>query len=93
MIHSYPGWEPKPDSPLAQALVKAYEQASGITPRVYSIHAGLECGLFMEKYPNMDCSSIGPELNYPHSPDERLLISSVAPFYNVLITALENLAK
>ena len=47
----------------------------------------------MEKYPDLDCSSIGPELNNPHSPDERLLISSVAPFYSVLTTALENLAK
>lgn len=72
--------------------MKAYQQVTGIDPHVYSIHAGLECGLFMEKYPNLDCSSIGPELNFPHSPDERLLISSVEPFYKVLLTALENLA-
>ena len=92
IISRYPGWEPKPDSPLTQSLVKAYEQTVGITPRVYSIHAGLECGLFMEKYPDLDCSSIGPELNNPHSPDERLLISSVAPFDGVFITEMKNLA-
>ena len=89
----YPGWEPKPDSPLTRALIQAYQQTVGVTPRVYAIHAGLECGLFMEKYPQLDCSSIGPELNSPHSPDERLKISSVAPFYRVLTSALENLAN
>lgn len=89
----YPGWEPKPDSPLTRALIQAYQQTVGVTPRVYAIHAGLECGLFMEKYPQLDCSSIGPELNFPHSPDERLKISSVAPFYRVLTSALENLAN
>lgn len=60
---------------------------------MYSIHAGLECGLFMQKYPHLDCSSIGPEIKYPHSPEERLLIDSVPRFYNTLLIALEGLAR
>ena len=72
--------------------MQAYEKSSGKTPRVYSIHAGLECGLFMRKYPELDCSSIGPEINFPHSPEERLLIDSVPRFYNTLLIALEGLA-
>ena len=80
------------ESPLTKDLVAAYTEVSGKKPRVYAIHAGLECGLFMEKYQNLDCSSIGPELNFPHSPDERLLIDSVPTFYKALTLALEKLA-
>ena len=87
----YPGWDPKADSVLTQAMVKAYEESEHITPKVYSIHAGLECGLFQEKYPGMDCVSIGPELQSPHSPSERLLIESVPRYYNTLLVALKKL--
>ena len=80
------------ESPLTKDLVAAYTEATGKEPRVYAIHAGLECGLFMEKYTNLDCSSIGPELNFPHSPDERLLIDSVPRFWKALTLALEKLA-
>ena len=93
LYYRYPGWEPKAHSPLTEALIHAYEKTSGKTPKVYSIHAGLECGLFMQKYPEMDCSSIGPEIKNPHSPEERLLIDSVPRFYNTLLIALEDLAK
>ena len=88
---AYPGWEPNLQSPLAKSMIAAYEEVTGKTPRVYSIHAGLECGLFLEKYPDLDCSSVGPELNFPHSPDERLKISSVGPLYKVLCSCLEKL--
>ena len=88
---AYPGWEPNLQSPLAKSMIAAYEEVTGQTPRVYSIHAGLECGLFLEKYPDLDCSSVGPELNFPHSPDERLKISSVGPLYKVLCSCLEKL--
>lgn len=80
------------ESPLTKDLVAAYTESTGKEPRVYAIHAGLECGLFMEKYPELDCSSIGPELQFPHSPQERLLIESVPRFWNVLTLALEKLA-
>lgn len=92
MIGSYPGWEPNVESPLTKATVAACREAFDKEPKVYAIHAGLECGLFMTKYPNLDCCSIGPELNFPHSPDERLLIESVPRFYNILVKILANLA-
>ena len=90
-LGAYPGWEPNMSSPLTKAMIAAYEEVTKKNPKVYSIHAGLECGLLLEKYPTLDCSSIGPELNYPHSPEERLLISSVAPLYTCLKTCLKKL--
>ena len=90
-LGAYPGWEPNLSSPLTKSMISAYEEVTGKTPRVYAIHAGLECGLFLEKYPNLDCSSVGPELNFPHSPEERLLISSVAPLYKTLCVCLKKL--
>lgn len=88
---AYPGWEPNLSSRLTKSMISAYEEVTGKTPRVYAIHAGLECGLFLEKYPDLDCTSVGPELNFPHSPDEQLLISSVAPLYQTLCTCLKKL--
>ena len=55
-IGAYPGWEPNLQSPLTKSMVASYEEVTGISPRVYAIHAGLECGLFLEKYPHLDCS-------------------------------------
>lgn len=91
-IGEYPGWEPNMESPLTKDLVAAYKEVTGVDPRVYAIHAGLECGLFMAKYHDLDCTSIGPTLLHPHSPDERLLIESVPRFYDVVRLALEKLA-
>jgi dipeptidase D len=88
---AYPGWEPNLQSPITKSMVAAFEEVTGKTPRVYAIHAGLECGLFLQKYPHLDCSSIGPDLNFPHSPDERLLISSVKPMYEVLCKCMQKL--
>ena len=90
-LGAYPGWEPNLQSPLTKAMIASYEEVTKQHPKVYSIHAGLECGLFLEKYPDLDCSSIGPELNYPHSPEERLLISSVEPLYQCLVTCLKKM--
>ena len=90
---SYPGWEPNMESPLTKDVVAAYTEATGRAPRVYAIHAGLECGLFMAKYPHLDCTSIGPELQHPHSPEERLLIDSIPRFWKALTLALEKLAN
>lgn len=58
----YPGWLPKPDSKLAQIAVAAHQKALKKPCRVYAVHAGLECGLMLEKYPNCDAISIGPEV-------------------------------
>ena len=90
-IGAYPGWEPNMKSPLTLSMVAAYENVIHRSPYLYSIHAGLECALFLEKYPHLDCVSVGPELNFPHTPEERLLISSVEPLYKVLCCCLKNL--
>ena len=80
------------ESPLTKDVVEAYKVVTGKDPRVYAIHAGLECGLFMEKYKDLDCTSIGPTLEHPHSPQERLLIETVPRFFKVVVYALEKRA-
>ena len=88
---AYPGWEPNLKSSLTQSMIGAYKEVTKVDPYVYSIHAGLECGLLLKQYPTLDCVSVGPEVNFPHSPEERLKISSVAPLYEVLKTCLGKL--
>ncbi len=85
----YPGWEPNPDSPLLKVVVDAYKRLNNSDPVVRSIHAGLECGLFLEKYPDMDMISCGPTLNGVHSPDERCHIPSVARWYKLIQEVLK----
>ncbi len=87
----YPGWEPDENSKVTKVMTRIYEDLYKKAPWVYACHAGLECGLIMEKYPGMDCTSVGPEINFPHSPDERCLISSVPPFMEVIRRTLEEL--
>jgi dipeptidase D len=84
----YPGWTPNPDSELLKISVSVYEDLFHVRPIVRSIHAGLECGLFLEKYPGMDMISIGPTLRGVHSPDERLEITTVIKFWNFLLGIL-----
>ena len=88
-IGEYPGWDPDADSKITKLMAGIYEDLYKKAPWIYACHAGLECGLIMEKYPGMDCTSVGPEVNFPHSPDERCLISSVPPFMEVLKRTLE----
>ncbi|MCA1758479.1 MAG: aminoacyl-histidine dipeptidase, partial [Bacteroidales bacterium] len=78
VVHSdgYPGWTPNPDSEVLKTTVKSYEKLFGVKPVVRSIHAGLECGLFLEKYPELDMVSFGPTIRGAHSPDERLNIET-----------------
>lgn len=78
----YPGWEPKQNSPLQKAAVETYKKLFGSEPKVKSIHAGLECGLFLEPYPNLDMISIGPKIKDIHSPNETLYISTVEKCWN-----------
>ena len=87
----YPGWEPNPDSPLLKKVVAAAKKVYGEDPDVCSIHAGLECGLFLEKYPDMDMISCGPTLSGVHSPDEKCNIPSVARWYDFIKEVLKNL--
>ena len=89
---AYPGWKPNPDSPIVKKTVEVYEKLFGETPELKAIHAGLECGLLIEKKPGMDVVSIGPEIKNAHSPDEMVQISSVQKFYEHLKALLAELA-
>ncbi|MBO4503884.1 MAG: aminoacyl-histidine dipeptidase [Bacteroidales bacterium] len=81
----YPGWEPNPNSEVLRVLVDAYKNLFHKDPQVLAIHAGLECGLFSEKYPGLDMVSIGPTLRGVHSPDEKLEINTVQMCWDLLI--------
>lgn len=87
----YPGWTPNPASPILKVAVDAYTALFGMAPVVRSIHAGLECGLFLEKYPDLDMVSIGPTIRGAHSPGERLHIESTQKFWDFLVHILENI--
>ena len=87
----YPGWAPNPDSEVLKITVNSYKNIFGVEPVVRSIHAGLECGLFLEKYPGLDMVSFGPTIRGAHSPDERLDIETTEKFWKHLVEVLENL--
>ena len=87
----YPGWKPNPDSPILNTMKAVYKAKFGKEPKVMVIHAGLECGILGSKYPHWDMVSFGPTLVHPHSPDEALLIESVAPFWEFLVETLKNI--
>jgi dipeptidase D len=88
----YPGWKPNLESPLLRVLKQVHEQAFGSEPEVRAIHAGLECGIIGEKVPGMDMISFGPQIEFPHSPDERVHVASVGRFYQLLTAALDALS-
>ena len=87
----YPGWAPNPKSPLLEVTKKAYAELFKTEPKVLAIHAGLECGLFLEKYPYLDMVSIGPQMFGVHSPQERLSITSTGKCWEWLQRILEAL--
>jgi len=72
----YPGWKPNLKSDMLKIAQESYKKLFGEEPKIRAIHAGLECGLFLEKYPYLDMISIGPQMYGVHSPDERLSVSS-----------------
>jgi len=80
----YPGWTPNTNSEILKISIDCYEKRYGLKPEVKAIHAGLECGLFLAKYPALDMISIGPTIKGAHSPDERVLISSVVKYWDHL---------
>jgi dipeptidase D len=86
----YPGWTPNPDSKILHVSKSAYKRLFGNEPLVRSIHAGLECGLFLEKFPGLDMISFGPTIKGAHSPDERLHIGSVGKFWDLLTEVLKD---
>ena len=94
VLHSdgYPGWTPNPESHLLSVTCASYGRLFGVVPQVKAIHAGLECGLFLEKFPTLEMVSFGPTLRGVHSPDERLEIASVDKFWKLLVDVLKSLS-
>jgi len=90
-LDGYPPWTPNLDSGLLKTMQKVYKNLYGKDPRVEAIHAGLECGIIGEKYSGMDMISFGPDLENPHSPDERVHIESVGRFWDLLAATLKEL--
>ena len=88
---SYPGWKPNLKSHILEVMQQTYQTNYGVNPRVIIIHAGLECGIIGRNYPGMDMISFGPTIKYPHSPDERVNIATVAKFYEFLLATLKAL--
>ena len=80
----YPGWAPAAVSPVRDACVASYKKLFGVEPKVKAIHAGLECGLFTEKFPGLDMVSFGPTLRGVHAPGERLDLASLDKFVALL---------
>jgi dipeptidase D len=89
----YPGWAPNTNSEILKITRDTYKQYFNQKPVVRAIHAGLECGLFLSKYPKLDMISFGPTIKGAHSPDERLHIESVERFWKLLLLVLENIHK
>jgi dipeptidase D len=88
----YPGWKPDLSSQLLGVVKAIHARVLGFEPRVEAIHAGLECGLIGEMVPGMDMISIGPQIEFPHSPNERVQVASVGRFYDLLTETLEELS-
>jgi len=84
----YPGWKPNLNSGILEVAKSSYIKLFHKEPKIRAIHAGLECGLFLEKYPFLDMISIGPQMYGVHSPDERLSISSTQNCWKWLIEIL-----
>lgn len=88
----YPAWTPNMGSALLQTMKGIYKDAFGKEPLIGAIHAGLECGIIGEKFPGMDMISFGPNLQNPHSPDERVEAASVERFWTLVVATLKALA-
>ncbi|CAK0786449.1 hypothetical protein CVIRNUC_009662 [Coccomyxa viridis] len=89
---AYPGWAPNPDSAVVRLAQEVLTEVTGHKVKVGAIHAGLECGIILEKVPGMDAVSYGPTIKGAHSPDERVEIATVAPFWEATLKILGRLA-
>jgi dipeptidase D len=87
----YPGWAPKPDSEVVHVMKKIYSELFGHEPHVVACHAGLECGILGQNYPDMEMISFGPNIRGAHSPDERVQVSSVQKIWTLLTETLARL--
>ncbi|MBC8457001.1 MAG: aminoacyl-histidine dipeptidase [Deltaproteobacteria bacterium] len=87
----YQGWKPNPDSPILKVMLDVYEKKFGKVPEIRAIHAGLECGILGGAYPNWDMISFGPTIRFPHSPDEKVNITTVEKFWKFLVETLKDI--
>jgi dipeptidase D len=88
----YPGWKPNLDSRVLQVVKEVHTRVTGAEPHVEAVHAGLECGIIGEMIPGMDMISFGPQIEFPHSPNERVKVASVGRFFDLLTETLKELA-
>jgi len=88
---SYPGWKPVNDTAILTLMKKHYAEVLGKEPEIKVIHAGLECGLLKEHYPNIDMISVGPTIRNAHSPDEKVQISTVQTYWELLTKVLADI--
>lgn len=86
----YPGWKPNIDSPILKVMKETYQKMYNKVPDVKAIHAGLECGILGAIYPKWDMISFGPNIRFPHSPDEKVEIEGVGKFWDYLVESLKN---
>lgn len=93
LSNDYMGWQPKPSSPIVQAVVAQYRELFQSEPKVAACHAGLECGIIGAVYPEMQMISFGPTIRGAHSPDERVSVSSTQKFARLLQAVLENIPE
>jgi dipeptidase D len=91
--NAYPGWEPNTDSEILGITKDVYKRLFNEEPKVKAVHAGLECGLFLEKYPGLDMISFGPTIRDVHSPNEKLEIATVDKFWNLLKNVLAEIPE
>ena len=89
----YPGWKPNLASPLLAVTRQSYFEAFGSEAELLAIHAGLECGLLTEKYPDLDIVSFGPNIRGAHSPDEKVEIASVQKIWKLFTATVTRLAQ
>ncbi|MBR2637843.1 MAG: aminoacyl-histidine dipeptidase [Bacteroidaceae bacterium] len=89
----YPGWKPNVNSQILKVACEQHKQLFGVDAKIKAIHAGLECGLFLEKAPHLDMISFGPTMRGVHSPDERLSIASTERFWHHLVAILANVPE
>ena len=89
----YSGWTPKLDTPINKVCLEQYEKISGKPMKIMATHGGLECAIMGAKYPNWEMVSLGPTIKYPHSPDEKVHIASVARTWEYLKAVLANIPK
>jgi len=87
----YPGWKPNMESPILKTMLQIYNGKFGRIPEIKAIHAGLECGILGGTYPGWDMISFGPTIRFPHSPDEKVNIESVAKFWDFLVETLKSI--